>query len=110
MHHIEIPFATAAEVVVARGYLRACVEQNPLWEPEHTEEINALDHDTVVERTLRLWPEGWRDFCVFFAGDIRIAEEDETAHPATDEEDDTGVESVRSCGHAREAWWDDCPF
>ena len=77
MYHTEIPCATTAEVVVARNYLRARVEQNPLWKPAHTEEINALDHDTVVERTLRVWPHGWQDFLAYFGPEIRIAEQDE---------------------------------
>ncbi|MET9028165.1 hypothetical protein ABZW96_21455 [Nocardia sp. NPDC004168] len=74
-----LPFATTAEVTAARGYLRACVEQNPNWEPEHSKEIETLTHEQVIERTLRVWPHGWEAFRTYFADDIRAAGEAESA-------------------------------
>ncbi|MGW4719750.1 hypothetical protein [Nocardia sp. NPDC004260] len=74
-----LPFATTAEVATARGYLLACVEQNPHWEPEDSEEIDALTDEQVIARTLRVWPEGWEDFRTYFAEDIRDAEAVERA-------------------------------
>ncbi|MBF6301639.1 hypothetical protein IU459_29475 [Nocardia amamiensis] len=74
-----LPFATTAEVTTARGYLRACVEQNPHWEPEDSEEIEALTHEQVIARTLRIWPHGWEAFRSYYADDIRAAGEAESA-------------------------------
>ncbi|WP_069166338.1 hypothetical protein [Nocardia altamirensis] len=71
-------FFTVVEVATARGYLIACVESSQFWEPEHNEEIEALTDREVVARALRLWPQGWADFCTYFASDIRAAEAEES--------------------------------
>ncbi|WP_028477343.1 hypothetical protein [Nocardia sp. CNY236] len=73
------PFATKAEVDAARGYLRACVEWNPNWEPSHSRRIDALTDEQVIDATLRSWPQGWDDFRSYFAGDIHAAEEEDAA-------------------------------
>lgn len=68
------PTPTNAQLEVARDYLRACVEMAPAWTEQHTAEVNALPAEVVLDRTLRLWPEGWADFCTYFASDIAAAE------------------------------------
>ncbi|WP_280351715.1 hypothetical protein [Nocardia abscessus] len=67
---------TKAEITVARGYLRACVEYVSA-DPERSARIEALDSDAVYQRILRVWPEGWDHFREVFANDIADAEADE---------------------------------
>ncbi|BDT97306.1 hypothetical protein [Nocardia sputorum] len=69
---------TKAEITVARGYLRACVEYVSA-DPERSARIEALDSDAVYQRILRVWPEGWDHFREVFANDIADAEADERA-------------------------------
>lgn len=67
---------TTAQVAVARGYVRACVEYVTA-EPAHIVAVEALDVDAVVGKALRMWPDGdWDHFCAYFAGDIRNAEQE----------------------------------
>ncbi|MGV9676372.1 hypothetical protein ACWDSJ_13915 [Nocardia sp. NPDC003482] len=65
---------TPAQVDTARGYLRACVEQHPDWIQEHTAWVDTLSDGDVVAYALRFWPQGWNDFCNYFAHDIRNTE------------------------------------
>ncbi|MFJ2834615.1 hypothetical protein ACIO52_04565 [Nocardia sp. NPDC087230] len=61
---------TPVQITVARNFLRACVEQISA-DPARHARIDALDAAEVYDRTLRVWPQGWDDFCEYFAGDIR---------------------------------------
>ncbi|WP_280432242.1 hypothetical protein [Nocardia brasiliensis] len=70
---------THAELATAKGYLIACAEQSAYWEPEHSEEIEALSGRENIDRALRLWPQGWADFCSYFAADIADAEQAQIA-------------------------------
>jgi hypothetical protein len=69
---IEYPlFFTPAEVETARGYLTACVQY---WKDVDDDEFAALPAEQVIDRVLRLWPQGWDHFREYFAADIRAAE------------------------------------
>ncbi|WP_280431563.1 hypothetical protein [Nocardia brasiliensis] len=71
---------TDAELSIARGYLITCVQY---WKDEaDAENFSALPAEQVIDRVLRLWPEGWADFCAHFADDIHAAEEAERAERA----------------------------
>ncbi|MEV4234052.1 hypothetical protein AB0J47_02615 [Nocardia sp. NPDC049737] len=84
---IEVPSSpNLAEIDAARGYLRACVEMAPRWTEAHTAEVDAMAADVVIERALRLWPEGWTHFCEYFASDIRAYEAEQAATAATKKE------------------------
>jgi hypothetical protein len=68
-------FYTAAEADTARGYVRACAADEPGWETL-IPRIDAMSDDRVIACALRLWPQGWVDFCTYFAADIRAAEQE----------------------------------
>lgn len=77
---------TPEQVYVARHYLWSCVAMAG-WTEQRGAAIEALPDHEVIERTLRLWPEGWADFCITFATDIANATEniaaDKRAHTIT---------------------------
>ena len=70
---------TEAQIAVARGYVRACVEYVTA-EPEHHAAVEAMSADAVVRKALRMWPDGdWAHFCDYFASEIRTAEQEAQA-------------------------------
>ncbi|MFI5501139.1 hypothetical protein ACIA5E_18940 [Nocardia asteroides] len=73
---VEVPAdVTEAQVKVARGYVRACVEYVTA-EPEHIAAVEAMSADAVVRKALRMWDGDWAHFCEYFASDIRNAEQE----------------------------------
>ncbi|MFD0366312.1 hypothetical protein ACFQZZ_33170 [Nocardia sp. GCM10030253] len=66
---------TPAQLDVARGYIEACVDYFREWTDADAEALTAASADEIVARALRWWPEGWADFCTYFATDIHNSTE-----------------------------------
>ncbi|WP_433716948.1 hypothetical protein ACQP2U_43555 (plasmid) [Nocardia sp. CA-084685] len=66
---------SAAQLGTAREYLWACADMAPADNEELIAKVEAFSDEQVVRATLRMWPQGWEDFCTYFAPEIRDAEQ-----------------------------------